>query len=183
MRKHQALLHLQNDVRDFRTRQAPQILADLKSDREHAGLSAADWDAFKLDYVGPVDSLLTDHISRASRLISELQGPARTDPAVQENPDPTIALIPADATLADQSLSLLSENWLAFAPLWASMHRMLNAMRPCRTKSPRPRPHSTKFSSRLSVPKALMNAYAHWLMRAAAHTHPFSRPSSRKRKS
>lgn len=107
MRKHQALLHLQNDVRDFRTRQAPQILADLKSDREHAGLSAADWDAFKLDYVGPVDSLLPDHISRASRLISELQGPARTDPAVQENPDPTIALIPADATLADQSLSLL----------------------------------------------------------------------------
>src|SRR3546814_2288918 len=46
-RRHQALLHLQDDVRDFRTRQAPSLLADMKQEREHAGLSATDWEAFR----------------------------------------------------------------------------------------------------------------------------------------
>ncbi len=106
-RRHQALLHLQSDVRDFRTRQAPAILTDLKDEREHAGLSAADWEAFKLDYVGPVDSLLTEHIKQANLLIAELQGPAKADPVFQSDPDPAIALISVDANLVDQSLSLL----------------------------------------------------------------------------
>lgn len=106
-RQHQALLHLQNDVRDFRTRQAPSILADLKDEREHASLSTAEWEAFKLDYVGPVDSLLTERIKQANLLVTTLQGPAKTDPAVQANPDPAVALIPMDASLTDQSLSLL----------------------------------------------------------------------------
>ncbi len=107
VRKHQSLLSLQNDVRDFRSRQAPTILADLKTDREEAGLSSAEWDAFKLDYVGPVDTLLTEHIKQARLLIAELQGPAITDPAVQPNPDPAVALISPGTRLADQSLSLL----------------------------------------------------------------------------
>ena len=37
-RKHQALLHLQNDVLDFRSRQAPSLLTDLKAQREETGL-------------------------------------------------------------------------------------------------------------------------------------------------
>lgn len=106
-RRHQALLHLQNDVRDFRTRQAPSIWAELKHDREHAGLSAADWDAFKLDYVGPVDSLLAERIKHANLMVTALQGPAKVDPLVQANPDPAVVLIPMDENLADQSLSLL----------------------------------------------------------------------------
>ncbi|WP_017922585.1 TrlF family AAA-like ATPase [Burkholderia glumae] len=106
-RRHQALLHLQDDVSDFRLRQAASLLADLKAEREHAGLSLADWEAFKLDYVGPVDSLLTERIKQANLSITTLQGPAKTDPAVQENPDPSIELIPAHASLADQTLSLL----------------------------------------------------------------------------
>ncbi|EOX9900098.1 TPA: TrlF family AAA-like ATPase [Pseudomonas aeruginosa] len=107
VRKHQSLLNLQNDVRDFRSRQAPAFLADLKRDRENAGLSDADWDSFKLDFVGPVDLLLTEQIKQASLLIAELQGPANTDPMVQANPDPTVALISLDSSLANQSLSLL----------------------------------------------------------------------------
>lgn len=107
VRKHQSLHSLQNDVRDFRSRQAPAIHADLKTDREEAGLSSAEWDAFKLDYVGPVDTLLTQHIKQARLLIAELQGPAISDPAVQPNPDPTVALISPGTRLADQSLSLL----------------------------------------------------------------------------
>ena len=106
-RRHQALLHLQNDVCDFRTRQAPSLHADLKEEREHAGLSATDWEAFRLDYVGPVDALLTERVKQANLSVAALQGPAKTDPAVQVNPDPVVALIPIDAKLADQSLSLL----------------------------------------------------------------------------
>lgn len=106
-RRHQALLHLQNDVCDFRTRQAPAILADLKDEREHAGLSAADWETFKLDYVGPVDSLLAERIKQAYLSVTTLQGPAKTDPAVQANDEPAVALIPMDASLADQTLHLL----------------------------------------------------------------------------
>lgn len=106
-RRHQALLHLQNDVRDFRTRLAPAFLADLKDQREHAGLSAADWETFKVDYVGPVDSLLAERIKQANLSVATLQGPAKTDPAVQPNPDPAVALIPPDASLTDQTLSLL----------------------------------------------------------------------------
>ncbi|MDS4055354.1 MAG: hypothetical protein FAZ92_01850 [Accumulibacter sp.] len=100
-RRHQALLHLQNDVSDFRTRQAPSLLADLKDEREDAGLSASDWEAFKLDYVGPVDSLLIERIKQANLLVTALLGPAETDPPTQESPDPAIALIPANADLRD----------------------------------------------------------------------------------
>lgn len=106
-RRHQSLLHLQNDVSDFRLRQAPSLLADLKDEREDAGLGVADWEAFKLDYVGPVDSLLTERIKQANLSITTLEGPAKTDPAVQENPDPSIELIPAHSSLVEQTLSLL----------------------------------------------------------------------------
>lgn len=106
-RRHQALLQLQNDVRDFRTRQAPSLLTDLKQEREHAGLSATDWEAFRLDYAGPVDELLTERIKQANLSVAALQGPAKTDPVPQANPDPAIALISVDANLADESLSLL----------------------------------------------------------------------------
>ena len=106
-RRHQALLHLQNDVRDFRTLEAPSMLADLKQQREHAGLSATDWNAFRLDYAGAVDTLLTERIKQSNLYVAALQGPAKTDPVHQANSDPVAALIPADANLADQSFSLL----------------------------------------------------------------------------
>jgi ABC-type lipoprotein export system ATPase subunit len=106
-RRHQALLHLQNDVLDFRSRQAPAMLADLMEERDETGLNATDWEAFKVDYVGAVDSLLTERIKQAQLLIGTLQGPAKTDPPVSQNPDPTIALIPQDANLSNQTLSLL----------------------------------------------------------------------------
>ncbi len=108
-RRHQALLHLQNDVLDFRTRQAPDMLAELKEEREEAGLSATDWEAFKIDYVGAVDSLLTERIKQAQLLVGKLQGPAKSDPPVPQNTDPAFALIPQSANLADQTQSLLEQ--------------------------------------------------------------------------
>lgn len=106
-RRHQTLLHLQNDVLDFRSRQAPAMLAELREEREEAGLSPVDWDAFKLDFVGAVDPLLTERIKQAQLLVGRLQGPAKTDPPVQQSPDPAIVLIPQDANLDGQTLSLL----------------------------------------------------------------------------
>lgn len=106
-RRQQALLHLQNDVDDFRTRQAPALLAELQEAREPAGLSATDWDAFKVDYIGAVDTLLAERIKQAGQAVASLQGPSKSDPPVQANADPTISLIPAGANLADQTLSLL----------------------------------------------------------------------------
>lgn len=106
-RRHQALLHLQNDVRDFRTRQAPSLLADLKEEREQAALSATDWEAFRLDFAGPVDTLLTERIRQARLLVTALQGPAKTDLASQTNSDLAVSPIPVGVILTDQSLSLL----------------------------------------------------------------------------
>jgi energy-coupling factor transporter ATP-binding protein EcfA2 len=108
-RRHQTLLNLQGDVHDFRTRQAPSLLAELKDAREHADLSEADWEAFKLDYVGEVDELLTQRVKQASQVVAKLQGPAKTDPPVQEIPDLAIELIDVQAPLADQTLSLLEQ--------------------------------------------------------------------------
>lgn len=106
-RRQQALLSLKSDVLDFRSRQAPEMLAELKEQREEAGLSTADWEAFKVDYVGTVDTLLAEHIKQANLLVGLLQGPSKTDPVEQPNPNPAIALIPQHANLADQTLSLL----------------------------------------------------------------------------
>ena len=108
-RRYQALLHLQNDVLDFRSRKVPAMLADLKEERDEAGLNATDWEAFKVDYVGAVDSLLTERIKQAQLLIGRLQGPAKTDSTGQQNPDPTITLIPQNANLSEQTLSLLEQ--------------------------------------------------------------------------
>lgn len=105
--RYQALLHLQNDVSDFRARQAPSLLADLKQERESAGLSTTDWEVFRLDYVGAVDTLLTERIKQANLSVTKLQGISETDPAPQINLDPAVALISSDVNLADQTLSLL----------------------------------------------------------------------------
>lgn len=102
--KLRALQHLQNDVADFRTRQAPAMLEDLKTERDESGFTDAEWGTFKVDFVGPVDALLTERITQARRTAVQLAGPA-VAPDLQA--DPTIALIPDGAVLADQTLSLL----------------------------------------------------------------------------
>jgi len=106
-RRHQALLHLQNDVTDFRKRQVPALLAEWQEDRAEAGLSTSDWHAFKVDFTGDVDKLLAERIKQAKALIEQLQGPAKTDPAVLPDADPKVALIAPDTVLEQQTLSLL----------------------------------------------------------------------------
>jgi ABC-type lipoprotein export system ATPase subunit len=106
-RQYQALVQLKNDVFDFRSRQSPNILGDLKALRNESGLNDSEWDFFKVDYVGPVDLLLDEHIKQIQIQIEELQGPSKTDPPVSQNSDPTISLISQQASLSNQTLTLL----------------------------------------------------------------------------
>ncbi|AGA76201.1 ATP-binding protein [Pseudomonas plecoglossicida] len=107
MRRLQTLRQLQSDVEDFRTRQAPALLGDLMSDREQSGLSATDWEAFRLDFVGKVDPLLNNRIQQASALVDALRGPAEIYPLTETDLDTAIELIPMDADLSAQPLRLL----------------------------------------------------------------------------
>lgn len=111
-RRHQSLLNLKGDVQDFRQRQAPQWLTEVKEERSDAGLSATDWDAFKLDFTGDVDALLTERIKQAKASIDALQG--QLPSAMTESPsvDPAVPLIADDAQLDRQSLSLLERELL-----------------------------------------------------------------------
>lgn len=106
-RRHQALVHLQSDVTDFRKRQAPALLAEWRQNRAEAGLTATDWQAFKVDFTGDVDALLIGLIKQAKSLIDQLQGPAKFDTSALLNADPNVALITADAVLEQQTLTLL----------------------------------------------------------------------------
>lgn len=51
------------------------LLADLKQERERAGLSVTEWEAFRLDYAGLVDTLLTERIKQANLLEPRCKAP------------------------------------------------------------------------------------------------------------
>jgi len=106
-RRRQTLLHLKEDIADFRTRRAPDILDQLKHERLDIGLSEADWNAFKVDFVGDVDKLLAERLDQAKAIVVKLQGPAETDPQTEEAADPNVPLIVDGVDLDQQTLDLL----------------------------------------------------------------------------
>ncbi|MEK7946679.1 TrlF family AAA-like ATPase [Pigmentiphaga sp. YJ18] len=105
--RHQALLHLQEDVIDFRQRIAPSLLTDWQENRFDAHLSPSDWKAFEVDFVGEVDALLRERVKQAQAATGLLLGPAKTDPPMDPDADAKVALIATDAVLSQQTLSLL----------------------------------------------------------------------------
>lgn len=107
-RRHQVLLQLKEDVRDFRERRASDFLSQLKRDRSETGLSEADWNLFQLDFMGDVGSLLAERLREASTIVATLQGPAPTDPPLKDNAPIEAPLIDIDADLSQQTLSLLT---------------------------------------------------------------------------
>lgn len=106
-RRHQTLLNLKGDVEDFRARRAPELLNEMQQERPETGLSEADWEAFKVDFVGDVDTLLAERLRQVKALAAKLQGPSDLDPPINEEADPTISLIPEEAELQLQTLALL----------------------------------------------------------------------------
>ncbi|VWC19146.1 hypothetical protein BAR24066_05709 [Burkholderia arboris] len=107
-RKLRALQLLQQDVVDFRAREAVEHLEALKQRREESALTQQDWDQFKLVFAGDVDALLETRVAEAKRGLVALQGvQGELDP----NADPTIPLIAGDAVLGNQTLALLEREF------------------------------------------------------------------------
>jgi energy-coupling factor transporter ATP-binding protein EcfA2 len=70
----QAFLALQDEVKDMRRNQAPEVLRKTRARHPNSGMSSEQWAAFLLDYKGPVDSNLGDYVKWVDGKISELKG-------------------------------------------------------------------------------------------------------------
>lgn len=106
-RRYQTLVHLKGDVDDFRARRAPEILSELQQERSDIGLSEADWNKFKVDFVGDVDTVLANQLSQVEAQVRELQGSSEFDLPISDEADPKVQLLPEDAILDQQTLALL----------------------------------------------------------------------------
>lgn len=87
----QTFLALQDEVKDVRRNQAPEALRQVQARHAHSGMSAVQWDAFLLDYKGPVDADLAGYVKWVDGKIAELKGtaPAPGDPNTLHFPDDT----------------------------------------------------------------------------------------------
>ena len=72
--KRQVFLALQDEVKDQRRNQAPEALRQAQARHTHSGMSAEQWAAFLLDYKGPVDNDLANHVKWVDGKIAELKG-------------------------------------------------------------------------------------------------------------
>lgn len=75
----QTFLAMQDEVKDLRRNQAPEALRQAQARHAHSGMTAEQWAAFLLDYKGPVDTDLANHVKWVDGKIAELKG---TTPAV-----------------------------------------------------------------------------------------------------
>lgn len=105
----QALMGLQGDTQDFRSRLVPDWITDLQEQRSDAGLSAADWRSFEVQFVGDVDVLLKERMRLGQLDLERLEGPAPTDPPEDLQADPNIPLLLNEADLSAQTLRLLEQ--------------------------------------------------------------------------
>ncbi|OAN71706.1 phosphotransferase [Rhodobacteraceae bacterium EhC02] len=72
----QTFLAMQDEVKDLRRNQAPEILRQAQGRHSHSGMSPEQWAAFLLDYKGTVDDDLTGYVKWVDGRIAELKGTA-----------------------------------------------------------------------------------------------------------
>jgi hypothetical protein len=85
-------------------------LRRLQQAHQETRLSQESWKAFLLDFVGDVDGTLTDAIKFVEDRIRTLAGPASDEVFVPPNAPPsTVSLLPKDADLTKQTLTLLDK--------------------------------------------------------------------------
>ena len=77
---------LQDETKDVRRNQAPELLRQSQARHTNSGLSEEQWSAFMLDYTGPVDSNLEGYIKWADRKIEKLKGVAPPPPDDPKTP-------------------------------------------------------------------------------------------------
>jgi hypothetical protein len=104
-RRRQSLVGLQREASNFRSRSGPATWEQLKDKYSESGLQEAEWDAFRTDFRGDVDALVTKALAAADRELKASVGEAIT-PAETASPIKTTLLKP-DITMDDQPLRLL----------------------------------------------------------------------------
>ena len=97
----QALLALQDEVSDLRENKAPELLRRTQERHSSAQLKPRDWEAFRLDYTGDVDSQLATYLQSCRKAIKDWRG---TTPSPI---DGTGAFVAPTTTLNEQSLATL----------------------------------------------------------------------------
>ena len=98
----QALLALEDEVKDVRNRQAPEMLRQSQEKHATSGLRGDDWNIFLLDYQGDVNSVLKERVEKAESGATAWKG---TSPQTTE--DEKTPLITDDADLEKLPLALL----------------------------------------------------------------------------
>ncbi|MXW32335.1 MAG: AAA family ATPase [Rhodothermaceae bacterium] len=101
--QHRTLLNLQDEVANMRGTLAPGMLRECQIRNPVSGLSPQDWSGFILDYKGPVDELLDDHINRTTNEIEGLTSQSSKPPL-----DDTLD-IPIDSELNKLELHVLED--------------------------------------------------------------------------
>ena len=101
--QYRALLRLQDEVASMRTTEAPEILRQCQIRNSGTGLSPEEWNHFIVDYQGPVDKTLYDHINRNKQEIEPLTGQSSI-PSLGDSAD-----FPIDSELSTLELHVLED--------------------------------------------------------------------------
>jgi AAA domain, putative AbiEii toxin, Type IV TA system len=104
-RREQSLVELEAAVADLSVRRLPALIADLERAHAGAGLTATDWQAFELKFVGDPTDVVAKHLVAVRQQIAALTGTAiakPTTPAAEWQP-----FIAEDGDLTKAPLSSL----------------------------------------------------------------------------
>ena len=80
-RRRTGLQGLQSAVQSARSTSFPRYLERLQDEHRSAGLTNADWDAFRIEFAGDVGSILAQALKQVGDDISELAGTRPTNRA------------------------------------------------------------------------------------------------------
>lgn len=97
-----SILKLKDEVRNFRTHQAPENLRMIREQHKASGFRTEEWNSFLLDYTGDVDSLIETYLSSTQRSKANWKG---SPPPPNTNSNS--AFVADDADLKSLPLSLL----------------------------------------------------------------------------
>jgi energy-coupling factor transporter ATP-binding protein EcfA2 len=103
-REIQAVERLRAEAASVRGERATGQLQQIRQQYAAANLSEQEWSNFRLDFVGPVDAILADKLTKARGALAILVG---TSPASAGAPDQSKPLIDPGTPLGGVSLSLL----------------------------------------------------------------------------
>lgn len=105
--KLRALESLKADVLDISSRRAPLWLDELQRERADSELTAAEWNSFKLEFIGDVNSILQNRLQKVSAESRFIAGDATVPTAAESQTLLNAPLIADNANLAEVTVTLL----------------------------------------------------------------------------